>query len=527
MRSHVVFRLVFGHIMSSDNSTLKSNLTRRDALKLMGAGATVLVATEQLHSAEAPHQSTATQTDAVIVGAGFAGLSAARALMRQRKKVVVLEARDRVGGRVKGTKIAGRSIDAGGMWVGPSQARLLDLIKEYGLHTVPQFETGTNITELDGKRLRANGEAVGFDPQTQAEYDRIVRDLTKLSDQVPLDAPWTMPRAEEYDHMTADDWFVSQTQNKAILGFLRAYVRAIFTADPYQISFLYFLFYLRSGDNYDTLYGFENAAQAWTVRETMHQVAVRLAAELGSAVVLEAPVRAISQDTAGVLVSSDKGNWKCDYAIVAVPLPLSVRIAYQPVLPPERDILAQHMPMGSVIKYWVAYEKPFWRERGLNGMLQSDQPPSEFISGDMTPEEGHPGLLIGFIEGHNAMAWTGRPREDRKKLVVERLVSFLGPEAASPIDYEDQDWPADPWSRGCYGASMTPGIMTTVGKVIRQPHGRIHWAGTETSTKWTGYIDGAIRSGERAAAEVLAKLEAESTNAVGRRTAVLLELNSQ
>jgi monoamine oxidase len=163
--------------------------------------------------------------------------------------------------------------------------------------------------------------------------------------------------------------------------------------------------------------------------------------------------------------------------------------------------------MGSVIKYWVAYEKPFWRERGLNGMLQSDQPPSEFISGDFTPAEGWPGLLAGFIEAHNAMAWTGRPMEERKKIVVERLVSLLGPEAAKPVDYEDQDWPADPWSRGCYGASMTPGIMTTVGKVIRQPHGRIHWAGTETSTKWMGYIDGAIRSGERAAGEVLERLK--------------------
>jgi monoamine oxidase len=236
-------------------------------------------------------------------------------------------------------------------------------------------------------------------------------------------------------------------------------------------------------------------------------VASRIAAELGEAVVLEAPVRAISQGAAGVLVKSEKGDWQGDYAIVAVPLPLSARITYEPVMPAERDILTQHMPMGSVIKYWVAYEKPFWRERGLNGMLQSDEPPSQFISGDMTPPEGRPGFLAGFIEAHNAMKWTGRPQEERKKLVIGRLVSFLGPEAAHPVDYEDQDWPADPWSRGCYGASMAPGIMTTVGRIIRQPHGRIHWAGTETSERWMGYVDGAVRSGERASAEVLTRFE--------------------
>src|SRR5258707_1227140 len=176
---------------------------------------------------------------------------------------------------------------------------------------------------------------------------------------------------------------------------------------------------MRSGDNYDMLFGYENAAQAWTVKETMHQVAARLAAELGRAVVLGAPVRDIFQDAAGIVVPSDKGNWKWDYAIVAVPLPLSVRINYDPILPPERDILAQHIPVGSVIKYWVAYEKPFWRERGLNGILQSDQPPSEFISGDFTPAEGRPGLLSGFSEPHYSIWSTAPPSGGPKNIVLE------------------------------------------------------------------------------------------------------------
>jgi monoamine oxidase len=137
-------------------------------------------------------------------------------------------------------------------------------------------------------------------------------------------------------------------------------------------------------------------------------------------------------------------------------------------------------------------------------MTWTDLPPSAAIC-DVSPSPDGPGFLVGFIEAHNALKWTGRPQEERRKLIVDRIVSFFGPEAAHPIDYEDQDWPSEVWTRGCYGAYMAPGVMTTVGHSIRQPHGRIHWAGTETSTRWMGYIDGALRSGDRAAAEVLAK----------------------
>jgi monoamine oxidase len=295
------------------------------------------------------------------------------------------------------------------MWVGPTQTRILELIKGYRLELVPQYVKGKNILEASGKRSTADVETLGFEPATKAEYQRVVREVTMLSDQVPLEAPWTMQRAEEYDHMTAQEWFQTQTKDKTLLAYLQEYTRTIFTVDAYQISFLYFLFYQRSGDNFETLSGYANAAQAWTVNGTLHQVAARMAADLARDVVLEAPVREISQRANGVVVKSDKGLWEGEYAIVAVPLPLSIRIAYQPELPPERDILAQHMPMGSVIKYWVAYEKPFWRDRDLNGVLQSDEPPSQAISADGTPPEGRPGLLVGFIEAHNALKWTGRP----------------------------------------------------------------------------------------------------------------------
>ena len=444
------------------------------------------------------------RVDAVIVGAGFAGLSAARTLVRKGRKAVILEARDRVGGRVKAGEVAGHKVDVGGMWVGPTQTRLLELIKEYGLHTTPQFETGKAISKINGIRALAAGEGTGMTPPDEAEYDRLVKELDRLSGPVSLEAPWNTPQAEALDNMTVQDWLETATRNKTVRSFLEASIRVNFAAEPVQMSFLFFLCYLRSGDNFETLNGYKQAAQAFLVKETMHELAARMANELKEAIILQSPVHSISQDANSVTVHCANKNWKADYAVVAVPLPLSVRIAYEPALPPERDILAQHMPMGSVIKYWVAYEKPFWRERGLNGMTWSDLPPSAAIC-DASPSHGRPGLLVGFFEAHNALKWTGRSREERKQVVVQRIVEFFGPEAAHPVDYEDQDWPAEVWSRGCYGASMGPGTMTTVGKVIRQPHGRIHWAGSETATRWMGYIDGAIRSGERAAAEVLVR----------------------
>jgi monoamine oxidase len=476
------------------------NITRRNALWFLGASA---AATLVPYTGSASGQKGLVQhADVAIVGAGFAGMIAAKNLIRAGKKAVVLEARDRIGGRVKGGRIAGRAVDVGAMWVGPSQTRALGLIKEYGLHTIPQFETGNDIAELNGKRTTADRDGLGLDAETQAEYERVIADLNHLTDQVPLDAPWTMPQADVLDAMTAEEWFNAKTSNPSLRSFLQLTTRTDFTVDPSQISFLYFLTYLRSGDNFDVLNGFENGAQAFLVKETFYHLAQRVAEELGDAVILQAPVNTISQDATGVTVDSQKGSLHADYVVVAVPLPLSVRIQYQPPLPSERDLLIQHMPMGSVIKCWIAYEKPFWREKGLNGLVWSDRPPSDAFC-DVTPLEGHPGLLVGFIEARNALKWTGRPIEERKKAIIDQLVSFLGLEAAQPIDYEDQDWPAELWSRGCFSVSMPPGVLTTLGRVIRQPHGRIHWAGTETSTRWMGYVDGAIRSGERVAAEIL------------------------
>jgi monoamine oxidase len=490
---------------------------RRDLLRILGAGAATAAVPVVASGGERAVDSVdglakkkladdSRRVDVVVVGAGFSGLTAARALTKAGKRVVVLEARDRVGGRVKSGKIAGRTVDVGGMWAAASQTHILELIKEFGFHLAPQFETGKNISEANHRRFEGSGNTFGWGKNTDEEAERFMKKVDDLSQGVPLDAPWKAAKAFEYDSMTAEAWFEKNTTNVEVLKTMQGLSRGILAADAYQFSFLYFLFYMRSGDSLVAQAGFgQGTAQAWTVQETMHGVAAKLAEGLGEAIVFESPVRAISQDDAGVAVESDKGTWQAEYAVVCLPPPLALRIRYEPILPPQREILLQHMPMGSVIKFWVAYEKPFWRGRGYSGLVTSDELPSNLVCGDGGISDSGPGFLVGFMEGRGGILWTGKGKEARKKAVVDRLVQFWGPEAAVPIDYEDQDWPSDPWSRGCYMAAPGIGILSSVGAVIREPHGRVHWAGTETADRWAGYIDGAVRSGERASVEVLAR----------------------
>ncbi len=485
--------------MSRKEST---GVTRRDALKILGAGAAASLVRGSVRGSASSSAPGTRRADVVIVGSGFAGLLAARELVRRGKRVVVLDARNRVGGRVKAGTIAGHGIDLGGMWVGPKQARLMALLDEYSIARTPQYVTGKTITEIGGRRFVGEGESVELGGADDAELERMLARVRSLVAEVPLDSPWTARNAEEWDRVTVDEWLRAETRNAIVLQELRLMVRGLFTVEPSELSLLFFLSYAGSGGSLEEEWNVVDSAQAFHIPGGMHQLAFRIAGELGPAIVLGAPVTAIAQDSAGVTVASRTDQWHAQRAIVTVPLPLSARIAYDPALPTQRDALAQRSPMGSVIKYWVAYAQPFWRREGWNAMVESDEPPTEGFM-DVSPPDESVGLLVGFIDAKAALEWTTRSTEERKKAIVERVVHFLGPKGAHPIDYVDNDWTADPWTRGCFGASMGPGVLTTLGPSLRAPFGRIHWAGTETSPVWSGYIEGAIRSGERAAGEVL------------------------
>ncbi|MDX6589682.1 MAG: monoamine oxidase [Solirubrobacterales bacterium] len=454
--------------------------------------------------------------DVIVVGAGLAGLTAARAIARAGRSVIVLEARDRVGGRTWNRPVAGGSyIDAGAEFIGPTQDRIKALAQAVGVETFPTYNTGQNVYWKDGTRqtYAASGPTgvAPPDPTYLPDLLQIVQRLNTMAQQIDVNAPWNAAEAVEWDSQTFYSWVKANQVNPDFMRLVATATDAIFGQEPRDLSLLYVLFYLAaSGDesnpgtferNFQTAEG----AQEERFVGGSQLISLRVAAELGSRVVLNSHVRQIAQDTKGVKVLLDEGAVSAKQVIVAVPPALTARIDYEPLLPVLRDQLTQRAPMGSYAKVDVIYDSPFWREQGLTGQSVSLNGPVR-VTFDSTPEGGSPGVLLGFIGGSDARTWYGMSAEQRRQAVLDNFADYFGERARNPLQYVENAWAEERFSRGDPVAGLGPGTLLDFGAALRAPVGRIHWAGTETSDYWVGYMDGAVRSGERAAAEVLAEL---------------------
>ncbi|MFF3493260.1 flavin monoamine oxidase family protein [Streptomyces sp. NPDC002795] len=440
--------------------------------------------------------------DVVVVGAGLAGLTAAADLVDHGHRVVVLEARDRVGGRTAGGVLAdGRTIEMGGQWLGPTQDAVLALCETHGLRTYPQYGTGDHVFTWEGEVRRYGKGEARLAPESAAEFLRTKTELEKMAATLDLNEPWAAPDAAEWDAITLHGHLRAATRDEGALAFWRFVVPGVFAAEASEMSLLHFLFYTASGGTLDTLLGLEGCAQDRRVAGGAHLIAEALATTLGDAVRLSSPVHTIEQGDQGVVVRHDHGEVSARRVVVALPPTLAGRLRYAPAMPALRDQLTQQVPMGSVIKVNVRYGRPFWRAAGFSGLVSAPDRPLSAVA-DNTPEGAGYGVLVGFFEGTHARRFGALSPRERRAAALECLVDYFGPEAGEPLEYLELDWSAEEFSRGCYGGRLGAGVWTAYGPQLREPVGLVHWAGAETAAVWNGYMDGAVRSGHRAADEI-------------------------
>lgn len=446
-----------------------------------------------------------TDRDVVVVGAGLAGLTAARGLVAAGKAVVVLEARDRVGGRTEGGVIEGAPVELGGTWLGEGHTRMYDLVAELGLTTFPTWnDAGSLVLELGGRQSRlapTKGATPRLNPIALADLAQGLARYARLARSVDPARPWAHPKAELLDGQTYETWVRRNLRTAAGRSYFRVLAEALYSADSTDLSLLHTLFYTASNGDLETLASTDRGAQKDRVVGGSVQVAQRLAEGLD--VRLSSPVARIAQDEDGVTVTTRDGEaFAAKQVVVAVPPTLSGRLDYEPVLPAWRDQLTQRVPAGTVVKCFAAYPTPFWRERDLNGQAISDNGPVK-VTFDVSPPDASVGILLGFVEGGEARRWQRLPDDERRRQVLDCFARYFGPGASAPTTYLEKDWSAEEFTRGCYGAHFAPGTWTSYGPVLREPVGRIHWAGAEYAVEWSGYMEGAVRSGTATAAEVL------------------------
>jgi monoamine oxidase len=444
------------------------------------------------------------EADVCVVGAGFAGLTAAWRLRQAGLGVVVLEARSRVGGRVWTQPLSdGTPVDRGGAWFAPQHTAALALAREFDVGTYKTWVRGAHLLVGGGKTRKYTGLIPKISPLAVATIGLAQWRLDRLARRVPVEAPWEAKDAAALDARSVKQYLARAGVRTAVgRDLYEMAVRGLFASDLADVSLLDLLFLVHAHGSINTLFSIEGGSQENLIDGGAGTIAARIASALGDAVHLGAPVRSISQSTDRVEVTTDHVTVHAHHAVVTIPPVLALDIAFEPALSPDRRALYQRAVAGSETKSLLVYDTPFWREQGFSGQTAEPGSPAE-VTIDASPAVGSPGVLAVFSFGRVAEQLGRLSAPDRRDAVVRAVAARLGPRANAPVEWLETSWWDEEWSRGCSVAHFAPGVLTHYGPLLRAPFGLVHFAGTETATVSHGAIDGAVRSGERVAAEIL------------------------
>lgn len=442
--------------------------------------------------------------DCAIIGAGLAGLVAAKYLVGKGRSVVVLEARDRVGGRVENRHLSdGGYVELGGQWIGPGSDSLLEIIEDLGLKTVGLPADGKLVVRMRGQNLElpSSGDAPTLTPFEVSDLGQGLLRLRRLAERLRNDHAWRRSNAT-WLNQDLRRWISTNLRTQgARRQFEQVYVAA-FGAMPKEATLHEGLNQVNSGPDLETMLASNGGLHQCRVEGGMASVAEAIAGQLGDVVRLgEQVVKVTHTDTSARLVTAAGEEIEARQVISTLPPRLAVALEYDPPLPAWRGEAAEKVAAGNVIKAFLVYDRPFWRDMGYSGQSSADEGPVR-VTFDTTSEGAERGLLMGFFEGADADSLSKRSITLRERAFVASVVRTFGEVAANPIAYFERDWSAEPFTGGCHGAHFAPGVWTANGPILAEPEGVLHWAGAEYATRFNGYLEGAVRSGRHVAATV-------------------------